>query len=286
MLLVDKHAGLTSHDVVSRIRRLTGIRKVGHGGTLDPFATGLLLILLGKATRLFDYLAPLEKTYVVTVQFGAVSSTGDTDGEIEPVAGLVTESALQAALPAFCGEIMQRPHRYSAVKVGGEAMYRRARRGEQIEAAPRKVTIGSLRLTGFESERQRAELEIRCSKGTYIRSLCEDLGKVLNTGAYAATLRRTQIGDFMVDKAASLAGLEPLLKSATVADLPSFISCMGALYFLPVRELDENERPSVLHGLTISGASDGPVRVVSNGELIAIYGPAENGRLRPLAVLA
>lgn len=290
VLLVDKPAGVTSHDVVARVRRLTGVKKVGHGGTLDPFATGMLLLLIGKATRLFDLLAPLEKVYRVIVQFGATSTTGDTDGEITPVARdapPVTAAALTEILPRFTGRINQRPHRYSAVKIGGEPLYKKARRGEAVEAAEREVTISRLELTAFDAAAQTAEFEVACSKGTYIRSLVEDMAVALGTGAFADALRRSAVGDFTTAAATKLSDLPPEQAKQLLRDEnPSFISCYGALYFLPVRQVDENEARQVQTGRALSGEADGPVRVADGERLLAVYGPGEPGYLKPTLVLS
>lgn len=286
VLLVDKPAGVTSHDVVARMRRLTGVKKVGHGGTLDPFATGLLLLLVGKATRLFDFLAPLEKIYQVTAQFGAVSTTGDIDGDITPVTGRVSREQLLGVLPSFTGTVTQRPHRYSAVKVGGEPLYKKARRGEVAEAPEREITISRLQLSAFDEAGQSAELEVSCSKGTYIRSLVEDMAAALGSGAYATALRRTAVGAFEAGAAIDPDKLDSeQAKRLLTTGNSSFISGFGALYFLPVREMDENEARQVLSGRALPGEATGPVRVASGDRLLAVYGPGEPGYIRPLAVL-
>lgn len=290
VVLLDKPQGPTSHDMVYLLRRLAGIKKVGHGGTLDPFATGLLLMLTGKATRLFDLLAPLKKEYLVLAQFGSVSTTGDVGGEIEPLpaAAPVSAAGLMEILPRFTGIIEQRPHRYSAVKVGGEPLYRKARRGEAAQAEPRPVEIGRLDLAAFDEEKQQGELLVKCSGGTYIRSLVEDIAAALGTGAYALKLRRNAIGGFRVEDASTpqqLEGMErPRLLSAAN---PSFLSCLGALYFLPVKEVDENEARAVLTGRPLTGDATQPVRIDYRGNLLAVYGPAgTDGLQRPLMVLA
>ncbi|GBE57983.1 tRNA pseudouridine synthase B [bacterium BMS3Abin01] len=276
VLVVDKPAGITSHDVVDRVRRLAGMKKVGHGGTLDPFATGLLLVLLGKATRLFDYLAPLEKEYRATACFGAVSVTGDVDGEISPVAGKVSRRQLEDTLPRFTGRLRQQVPLYSAVKIGGVPLHRRVRRGEQVDPPWREIHIRSLRLDGFDEQLQQAELTITCSGGTYIRKLCEDLGKAMGTGAYTLALRRTAVGEFTTGNAASLAELAALPRQSLLGDAnPAFISCCGALYFLPVRELSEKELQAVSYGRPIEGTEPGPVKLVVGDRLVAVYGPGE-----------
>lgn len=310
MLLIDKPAGLTSHDVVSRLRRLTGVKKIGHAGTLDPFATGLLLMLVGKATRLFDYFMPLDKEYLVTAKFGASSTTGDIDGEITRVAGgadtgagtagapvtesevlagaPVTEPALREILPEFTGTIDQKAHAFSAVKVGGEALYKKARRGEKVEAPVRQIEITQLRLESFDAESQQASLSIACSKGTYIRQLVEDIAARLGTAAHALALRRIRIGEYRVEQAASLEELAALpVTSLLTGSNPSFISGAGALYFLPVRQVDEIEARAVKNGRRLNGEDAGPVRVTGGGQLLAIYGPSDKmGELRPLVVLS
>lgn len=290
VLLVDKPVGPTSHDMVYMVRRLLGIKKVGHGGTLDPFASGVLLMLVGKATRLFDLLAPLEKEYRVRLRFGHTSTTGDTDGEItpRPDAATVTAPGLAAVLPEFTGAISQRPHRYSAVKVGGEPLYRKARRGEDVQAAPREVVVHSLEVTDFDAAAQEAELLVACSKGTYIRSLVEDIGERLGAGAYATALRRTGVGDFREKDIATPLELEAIpAPRLLTADNPAFISCLGALYFLPVRQVDDMEARAVLTGRPLDGRTDAPLRIEYQDRLLAVYGPAaEADLMRPLLVLS
>ncbi len=188
-MLADKPAGITSHDVVARLRRRYGA-KTGHAGTLDPFATGLLVILLGRrATREQARFMGARKTYRVRARFGAVSTTGDVDGEIT-----ITGNLPGAELELPTGEIRQRPPAFSAIKVGGERAYRRARRGERFELPERQVTVHRFEL--LERADDRAEFEIECSSGTYVRSLIADLGD-----AYCECLRRTRIGPFSVDEA-------------------------------------------------------------------------------------
>jgi tRNA pseudouridine55 synthase len=189
VLLVDKPAGITSHDVVARARRRFDA-KAGHAGTLDPFATGLLIVLLGRpATREQARFMALRKTYRATARFGAVSTTGDPEGEITETG---TGAPAELALPV--GELRQRPPAYSAVKVGGERAYRRARRGERVELPERSVTV--YRFECLERRGERAELEIECSAGTYVRSLIADLGD-----AYTERLRRTRVGPFSAEEA-------------------------------------------------------------------------------------
>jgi len=198
VLLIDKPAGMSSHDVVAAVRRALGGLKTGHAGTLDPFATGLLVVLLGRATKSQRAFMALPKRYETVAQLGALSSTGDPEGEIT-VTGRVPERP--PVLPV--GEIRQRPPRHSAVKVGGQRAYRRARRGEDFELPERTVTIHSFRELwrneGPGGQPPRAAYEIECSSGTYVRSLIADLGD-----GYCLELRRTAIGDFRVEEASAL----------------------------------------------------------------------------------
>lgn len=190
VLLIDKPAGMTSHDVVAAVRGRLGGVKTGHAGTLDPFATGLLLVLLGRATKLQSRLMGLPKSYEVTAQLGARSSTGDPEGEIEPTGRIPPDPP-----PLPVGQIRQRPPVYSAVKVEGQRAYRRARRGESFELPERTVTVHRFEQVARAGEQARFEIE--CSSGTYVRSLIADLGD-----AYCLQLRRTQIGPFDVAAAA------------------------------------------------------------------------------------
>lgn len=191
VVLADKPSGPTSHDIVAQVRRAQGVRRVGHAGTLDPFATGLLIVLVGReATREQARFMSLRKAYRVVARFGATSTTADRDGEITKT-GVVPP--LDVELPT--GEIRQRPPAYSAVKVGGERAYKRARRGEDVEMPERLVTVH--RFEELSREGDRAEYEIECSSGTYVRSLIADLGD-----AYCEELRRTRIGPFSADEAA------------------------------------------------------------------------------------
>ncbi|MFL5732633.1 MAG: tRNA pseudouridine(55) synthase TruB [Chloroflexia bacterium] len=208
VLNIDKPRGLTSHDVVARVRRLTGQRRAGHAGTLDPLATGVLPVVLGKATRLVEYLSDAGKAYRATLILGATTDTYDGEGTITPTPNAVMPSSeeLELALKAFRGEIEQVPPMYSAVKVGGKKLYELARKGAEMERAPRRVTISRLDLEAYNAPR--VTLYVECSKGTYIRSLAHDLGAALGTGAYLDALVRTCHGPFNLDAAITLESLE------------------------------------------------------------------------------
>jgi tRNA pseudouridine55 synthase len=254
-LLVDKPAGITSHDVVARIRRERG-GKVGHAGTLDPFATGLLIVLLGRATRLQRYLLELPKTYVATASLGWRSSTGDPDGELSET-GRIPD---RLELPT--GQVAQQVPMTSAVRVDGERLYKKAHRGESIETPTRTVTVHRAELT--DSDAERATFEIECSSGTYIRTLIETL-----EDAYCESLRRTSIGPFDVPD-----GEE------------SEISAGELVSFLPERPLDAEEADKVGNGVAIPREGNGEerVRLTHDGRLVAIARP-DGENLRPEVVL-
>jgi tRNA pseudouridine55 synthase len=256
-LLVDKPAGVTSHDVVAGIRR-EHAGKVGHAGTLDPFATGLLVVLLGRATRLQRYLLALPKTYRATARLGWRSSTGDPDGELTET-GRVPE---RLELPT--GEIEQRVPMTSAVKVGGERLYRKAHRGEEVETPIRRVTVYRAEL--IESDGDRATLDIECSSGTYIRTLIETL-----EDAYCESLRRLSIDDLHVPEQS-----------------PQEIAAEELVSFLPERLLDDEEATAVSHGRPVLEPFDVPpehVRLTHGGRLIAVA-RVDGENLRPEVVLA
>jgi tRNA pseudouridine55 synthase len=264
VLLCDKPAGITSHDVVAQVRReLPRRTKVGHAGTLDPFATGLLLVLVGRATRAQRFLMALPKTYEAVAVFGAVSSTGDPEGEITAT-GRVPYGPL--ALPT--GRIHQRPPAYSAVKVGGQRAYRLARAGVEVELAEREVEV--YRFEQRWQEAQRRGFVIECSSGTYVRSLVADLGD-----AYCAELRRTRIGTFDVAEAGSGRGV-PLTE---------------ALGFLPAVQLDPARSRVAGHGAPVPvpehpESGEAVVRLLDDEGLIALARPgAEPGTLKPFVGL-
>ncbi len=261
VILFDKPAGVTSHDVVASIRRELGRRvKVGHAGTLDPFATGLLLILIGPATRVQRFLMELPKTYECTARFGAVSSTGDPEGEIVQT-GVVPSGDL--ALPT--GRVRQRPPAYSAVKVGGKRAYALARAGVEVELAEREVTV--YRFDELWREDDRRGFAIECSSGTYVRSLIADLGD-----AYCETLRRTRIGAFAVDD----------------ADPERVVGLADALGFLPEVRLDDDAARRVGHGQRVAAAvpaAAGPVRLTDAAGLVALGEACDGGQVRPIVGL-
>ncbi|MBC7294082.1 MAG: tRNA pseudouridine(55) synthase TruB [Thermoleophilia bacterium] len=279
VVLVDKPVGPTSFAMVRAARRAARGR-VGHAGTLDPFASGLLLVLVGQATRISALLMELPKEYEMTVQFGAVSSTADPTGEITSTGKRTDAAAILAALERFRGRISQRVPLTSAVKVDGEPSYRRAHRGEVVETPEREVAIYDLTLVEFDEELQQARLIILAGKGAYMRVLADDLGLATEAGAYAASLRRTRVGPFSVEQAVqphefSREGLQP--------GQPGVLSLDEALAFLPRYDLNERDARRATNGNELQGAPLGRYRVYGNGCLLGVY-EGRGGVARPVLV--
>lgn len=222
-LNIYKPVGMTSHDVVSVLRRVTKIKQIGHTGTLDPFAEGVLPICIGKATRLIEYLQD-DKEYLATVQFGAATNTFDLDGEkVFTSDKRVSRDDIKEGLKSFEGEILQLPPIFSAIKVKGKKLYEYARKGEEVEIQPRKVVIENIELKNFDEELQQAQILLKCSKGTYIRSIANDLGKNLGCGGYLIKLIRTQAGKFRVENSVQLDGIDVesnLINPLDILNLP------------------------------------------------------------------
>lgn len=222
-LNIYKPVGMTSHDVVSVLRRVTKIKQIGHTGTLDPFAEGVLPICIGKATRLIEYLQD-NKEYLATVQFGAATNTFDLDGEkVFTSDKKVSRDDIKEGLKSFEGEIFQLPPIFSAIKVKGKKLYEYARKGEEVEIQPRKVVIENIELKNFDEELQQAQILLKCSKGTYIRSIANDLGKNLGCGGYLIKLIRTQAGKFRVENSVQLDGIDVesnLINPLDILNLP------------------------------------------------------------------
>lgn len=223
-LNIYKPVGMTSHDVVSVLRRVTKIKQIGHTGTLDPFAEGVLPICIGKATRLIEYLQD-DKEYLATVQFGAATNTFDLDGEkVFTSDKKVSRDDIKEGLKSFEGEILQLPPIFSAIKVKGKKLYEYARKGEEVEIQPRKVVIENIELKNFDEELQQAQILLKCSKGTYIRSIANDLGKNLGCGGYLIKLIRTQAGKFRVENSVQLDGIDVesnLINPLDILNLPT-----------------------------------------------------------------
>lgn len=274
-LNIYKPKGLTSHDVVARLRKITKVRQIGHTGTLDPFATGVLPICIGKATRLIEYLDD-DKEYLATVQFGKNTATYDLEGEITATFDKkVTEEDVKNALKDFEGEISQIPPIYSAIKVNGKKLYDYARQGQDIEIKPRKVTISKIELKEFDKTSQSAKITVACSKGTYIRSIAYDLGAKLGCGGYLTALERTKAGKFQVNTAIKLEDLTEV--SQIVENLINPLDMLN----IPIHNLSENERERVSHGMSIynSDFPDSDIVILSYGGRIYAIGKVEQNKI-------
>ncbi len=296
VVVVHKPTGPTSHDVVALVRRLTRVKRVGHGGTLDPFASGVLPVFVGRAMRLVEYHLADEKGYRAVVALGARSTTDDLDGELTPVdAPTPDRAAVEAALEGFRGEIEQVPPVYSAVRVAGRKAYELARRGETPELRPRRVEIRALELLAWDpgdGERPTATLDLRCSAGTYVRALARDLGERLGSGAYLVALQRTASGPFTIDAAHSLETLRTALSEGRPEDvlLPPDVG----LDAYPRLELRDEELAALLRGQIVrpalaGGLRAGPdrrIRIVDPSGSLAAMARWEGGRLHPEKVLA
>ncbi len=274
LLLVEKPRGITSHDAVAAVRRALGVRKVGHAGTLDPMATGLLLMGVGRTTRLLRFLGEFDKEYEGTGRLGVDTDTLDAEGAVvrtRPVD--VVEADLRGAMHALLGEIEQRPPAYSAAKVGGTRLYRAARRGERLEAPPRRVRVDAFDLTEFRSPD--FDFRVVCSGGTYVRLLVAEVGGRLGCGAHLSRLVRTRIGRFRLRDAAPPEDPGPLLPPERAVD------------HLPRVELDVHEAEAARHGRPLGPAGvEGPHAVFGpDGRLVGVYRD-EGPRARPEVVLA
>jgi tRNA pseudouridine55 synthase len=298
VLIVLKPPGMTSHDVVDVVRRATGLQRVGHTGTLDPGAAGVLVCCLGRATRLAEFLMEADKEYRVEFRWGIRTSTGDAYSEPlpdpEPPATRrpLTHAGLEATLKRFIGEILQVPPMVSAIHHGGARLYQLARRGETVDLQPRPVTVHRIEILRFDRNRQSAFLEVACGKGTYIRKLCADVGDALGVGGYAHFMVRTRAGRFEIRDAMTLEELSAAAAGDTLRD--GVIPMDQAVAHLPVVDLPDRSVADVLHGHPVplwkvgtSGISeDGPVRLRSRrGTLIALA-RVDGGVLRPFKVLA
>lgn len=246
LLVIDKPSGPTSHDVVDRIRKVYETRRVGHAGTLDPAATGILLVGLGRATRLLTFLQALAKTYRAAAKFGVRTSTQDAEGQVvSTVASTVSRAQLESAAAAFSGEIRQVPPMVSAVKVKGEPLYKAARRGEEVDRKARSVRVYDFEVEDFDFRQQVAKIFVRCSSGTYVRTLASDLGDALEVGAHLISLRRLSIGSFGEDESVRLEELEDI---GLKASLERVIPMSQAMRDFPRVNVDDSAKVDVSHG--------------------------------------
>jgi tRNA pseudouridine55 synthase len=282
LIVLDKPAGLTSHDVVARVRRIAGTRRVGHGGTLDPMATGVLILGAGRATRLLTYVIGSGKAYAATIRLGQRTITDDAEGEVVAAvpAGHVTDERIRAGLARLTGEIAQVPSSVSAIKINGRRSYARVRAGEEVALAPRRVTVSRLDLLAVRRTPDLVDLdvEVACSSGTYIRALARDLGAGLGVGGHLTALRRTAVGGFTLAEAVTLEALPDR----------AMMSLSGAAArLLPRRDASPEEARVLAHGGPLPACGiDGPYAVFDPaGEVIAVV-LERDGRARAEVVLA
>jgi tRNA pseudouridine55 synthase len=278
LVVVDKPGGITSHDVVARVRRLAGTRKVGHAGTLDPMATGVLVLGVNRATRLLGHLTLTDKWYDATVRLGVTTTTDDAEGEVivtRPT-DLLTDEAVRGALAAFVGEIDQVPSAVSAIKVDGRRAYARVRAGEEVELPARRVTIHELRITGLDLAEASVDLRVHCSSGTYIRAIARDLGTALGVGGHLTALRRTAVGPFGLDHAHTLDELAGRFEMTPIAD--------AARAGFPAYDLTDDEASSARVGRALDLSLDSLTALFApDGEFLALYEP-RGATARPVAV--
>lgn len=291
ILVVDKPVGPTSHDVVAIVRRLSGVRRVGHGGTLDPFAAGVLPVFLGHATRMVEYHLGDEKAYRAVVVFGARSATDDRDGELTPGEGTVPDrAAAELVLGGLVGTIEQTPPVYSAVRIGGRHAYDLARHGQTPTLKPRRVTIHALELTAWDDSdpsRPAATIELRCSAGTYVRAIARDAGDALGCGAYLGALVRTASGPFRQTGAHPLDEVRERLTAGRAAEL--LLPADAGLEAFPVVTVDPEAVGGLVRGQIVRVRSEslptagpmGLVRVTGPDGALVAMARLEAGRLHP-----
>jgi tRNA pseudouridine55 synthase len=279
LIVVDKPQGITSHGVVARMRRICGTRKVGHGGTLDPMATGVLIVAVGKATKLLTYVSGLDKSYAATIRLGESTVTDDAEGDVTATAdaSAVPEDAIRAGLAAMTGEIDQVPSAVSAVKIDGQRAYKLVRDGEAVELKPRRVTIASIEVLAIRREGAFTDLDVdvSCSSGTYIRAIARDLGTALEVGGHLTALRRTRIGGFGLDTAATLETLSE--RSEAGEPLGALTTGEAAARLMPTRTATEAEAKALSYGKPLEAVGiEGRYAVLdTEGELLAVL--IENG---------
>ena len=261
LVVVDKPGGLTSHDVVARTRRLAGTRRVGHAGTLDPMATGVLVLGVNRATRLLGHLTLTEKAYDATIRLGASTVTDDAEGDVVATADAsdVTDEALRSGIARLTGDIAQVPSAVSAVKIDGKRAYKRVREGEDVVLPPRPVTVRTFEVLARRADGPFLDVDVRveCSSGTYVRALARDLGAGLGVGGHLTALRRTRVGPYSLDVAHTLEQLADDLVVIPIAD--------AARAAFPARDLDADEAAVISHG--------GPLSATGTDGAVAVFGP-------------
>ncbi len=280
-LIIDKPVGLSSHDVVNRVRRILGTKKVGHTGTLDPFATGVLPVAVGEGTKAIQFLDEGQKEYLATIRLGVTTDTLDVTGTVlhECDATSIAQLSLLQSMSVLTGEISQLPPMYSAVKQGGQPLYKLARKGLEVERQPRRVLIHQFELLLFEPPV--AEVRVLCSRGTYVRSLADDLGRLLGCGACLTTLRRSQSGPFRLDTACSLEQLADAVEQGRLAEC--LVTVEQALIHLQLCEVSIQElqplRNGVLPRLSLAGTQPGLIQLRHERQLLAVAEMTADGQI-------
>jgi tRNA pseudouridine55 synthase len=280
-LIIDKPVGLSSHDVVNRVRRILGTKKVGHTGTLDPFATGVLPVAVGEGTKAIQFLDEGQKEYLATIRLGVTTDTLDVTGTVlhECDATSIAQLSLLQSMSVLTGEISQLPPMYSAVKQGGQPLYKLARKGLEVERQPRRVLIHQFELLLFEPPV--AEVRVLCSRGTYVRSLADDLGRLLGCGACLTTLRRSQSGPFRLDTACSLEQLADAVEQGRLAEC--LVTVEQALIHLQLCEVSIQElqplRNGVLPRLSLVGTQPGLIQLRHERQLLAVAEMTADGQI-------
>lgn len=289
ILLLDKPLGVSSNHALQSVKRLYEAAKAGHTGSLDPLATGVLPLCFGEATKFSQYLLDADKAYESTFVLGTVTDTGDAEGRVleDKDASGVTESDVITALQAFEGDIEQIPSMFSAIKQGGQPLYKLARKGLEVERKPRSVVIKTLQMRAFRGgERPEADIYLECSKGTYVRSLAEDLGRAIGCGAFVSALRRTRAGPFGIEDSMTLNALEALKGAGESGQLDTLLlPTDAALGALPLVRLSESSGFYMRQGQPVmvsNGPRDGIVRVaLDSGEFLGVGEMLDDGRVAP-----
>lgn len=280
IILIDKPQDWTSHDVVAKLRGILHERRIGHSGTLDPLATGLLVVFVGRATRAVEFAEADSKEYIAGLRLGLSTDTQDISGNvIAECSDLPDEGAVRRAVNSFIGDIEQIPPMYSAIKIGGKKLYELARKGQSVERAPRKITVSSIEIIGREGGDYL--LKIACSKGTYIRTLCNDIGASLGCGACMSSLRRISAGAFSVESAHSIDEVENAANEGQLVDITLPVDTLFSA--LPELKVPESTANRLKTGNIIKiSAADGDYRVYSDSGEFLLVGKVENGKLKTI----
>lgn len=280
IILIDKPQDWTSHDVVAKLRGILHERRIGHSGTLDPLATGLLVVFVGRATRAVEFAEADSKEYIAGLRLGLSTDTQDISGNvIAECSDLPDEGAVRRAVNSFIGDIEQIPPMYSAIKIGGKKLYELARKGQSVERAPRKITVSSIEIIGREGGDYL--LKIACSKGTYVRTLCNDIGASLDCGACMSSLRRISAGAFSVESAHSIDEVENAANEGQLVDIMLPVDTLFSA--LPELKVPESTANRLKTGNIIKiSAADGDYRVYSDSAEFLLVGKVENGKLKTI----